>query len=332
MLPASNRGAGGTVGFPDVCLTPAVPAPIPVPYPNLGLNAMAAPFSPNVLITGMPALNLMSMIPMTSGDEGGVAHPMIKGPARFTMGNPIVKVNYLPAISLTCPTTGNNMNNPLGAVLVPSITNVFLTASPALAPSTGPLSQRDLDALAEGLASARVEAHLEGGGIGVVRIGVFGFTTPTDVRAAVRDLARQAGEAGLAMLELDLRGSPGGDLHAACDIAADFLPLGAVVARFVEGDGDETLRRVRNAPVFPALPLRVRLDGRTASAAEVLAAALQDHGRAQVVGTPSHGKGTAQRLMASRSGPGADYATLAEIRRPSGAALDGLGVHPDPAP
>jgi carboxyl-terminal processing protease len=329
VLPASNRGAGGTVGFPDVCLTPAVPAPIPVPYPNLGLNAMAAPFSPNVLFTGMPALNLMSMIPMTSGDEGGVAHPRIKGPARFTMGNPIVKGNYLPAISLTCPTTGNNMNNPLGAVLVPSITNVFLTASPALAPATGPLSQSDVDTLAEGLASARVEAHLEDGGLGVVRVGVFGFTTAADVRAAIQDLTRRAGEAGLAMLELDLRGSPGGDLHAACDVAADVLPLGAVVVRLVEGDGDETLRRARNSPLFPSLPLRVRIDGMTASAAEVLAAALQDHGRAQVVGTPSHGKGTAQRMLPCQLAPGADYATLATLVRPSGSPLDGAGVTPD---
>jgi len=329
VLPASNRGAGGTIGFPDVCLTPAVPAPIPVPYPNLGLNAMAAPFSPNVLFTGMPALNMMSMIPMTSGNEGGVAHPMIKGPARFTMGNPIVKVNYLPAISLTCPTTGNNMNNPLGAVLVPSITNVFLTASPALAPDPGPLDRGALETLADALAVPDVLACLDEGGVGVVRIAAFGFTTAARVRAALRGLAREAREARLTSVVLDLRGSPGGDLEAACDVAADFLPRGAVVARFIEGDGDETRRIARNEPLFADVPLTVRIDGRTASAAEVLAAALQDHGRARIVGERSYGKGTAQRVLGSQRSPGADYATVGEVVRPSGQAIDGVGVTPD---
>jgi len=329
MLPASNRGAGGTVGLPDVCLTPAAPAPIPVPYPNLGLNAMAAPFSPNVLFTGLPALNLMSMIPMTSGDEAGVAHPLIKGPARFTMGNPIVKVNFMPAISLTCPSTGNNMNNPLGAVLVPSVTNVFLTASPALAPAEGPLARAELESLANALATATVETRLDAQRTGVVRIGAFGFTTPADVRAAIEALDAEAGALGLAALELDLRGCPGGDLDAACDVAADFLPRGALLARFVEGDGDETRRRVRNEPLYADLPLRVRIDERTASAAEVLAAALQDHRRATIVGAPSYGKGTAQRVLPARTQPGSDYATVATVLGPSGRPLEGVGVTPD---
>lgn len=321
------------MGFPDVCLTPAPPAPpIPVPYPNLGLNAMAAPFSPNVLFTGMPALNLMSMIPMTSGDEAGVAHPMIKGPARFTMGNPIVKVNFLPAISLTCPSTGNNMNNPLGAVLIPSVTNVFLTASVALAPERGPLDLTALTGLAESLATRAVTEELVEGRVGVVGIGVFGFTTAPDVRAAIRRLHDAAGPSGLALLELDLRGSPGGDLEAACAVASDFLPEGATVARIVDGDGDETVRRTRHAPCFPDLPLRVRIDGATASAAEVLAAALQDGRRAKVVGSRSHGKGTAERALPGFTEREARYATVAEVRRATGEPLAGHGVTPDPLP
>ncbi|HVY44443.1 MAG TPA: PAAR-like domain-containing protein, partial [Minicystis sp.] len=61
MLPASNRGAGMNIGFPDVCLTPSGPAVVPVPYPNIAMNAMAASFSPNVLLTMMPALNVGSV-------------------------------------------------------------------------------------------------------------------------------------------------------------------------------------------------------------------------------------------------------------------------------
>src|SRR3954470_22036334 len=110
MLPASNRGAGMNMGFPDVCNTVVGPATVPIPYPNIAMNAQASPFSPNVKITMMSALNMASRIPMTSGDEAGTAHPMVKQAGAYTMGNPIVDINNMPAINLTCPTTGNNMN------------------------------------------------------------------------------------------------------------------------------------------------------------------------------------------------------------------------------
>ena len=100
MMPASNRGAGMNIGFPDVCLTPAAPAPIPVPYPNMAMNAQAASFSPTVKVTFMPALNMGSKIPMSTGDEGGTAHPMFKTVGAYTMGNPIVLVSKLPAVNL----------------------------------------------------------------------------------------------------------------------------------------------------------------------------------------------------------------------------------------
>jgi carboxyl-terminal processing protease len=115
------------VGFPDVCNTPAGPAVVPVPYPNIAQNCQAAGFSPNVKICQMNALHVGSVIPITSGDEAGVAHPTIKGAGRFTQGNPVVKVNFMPAINLMCPSTGNNMNNALGAQTVPSVTNVLFT-------------------------------------------------------------------------------------------------------------------------------------------------------------------------------------------------------------
>ena len=68
MLFANNRGTGMNFGFPDVCLTPAAPSPLPIPYPNFGPNAMAMPFSPTVKFTFMPALNMLSKILMTTGD------------------------------------------------------------------------------------------------------------------------------------------------------------------------------------------------------------------------------------------------------------------------
>ena len=101
MLPASNKGVGMNSGFPDVCLTP--PVPLPVPYPNFALHAMAVPFSPVVKVTMMPALNMASKIPMTMGDELGIAHPMFKQMGAFTMGNPKIYIDKLPGINLLCP-------------------------------------------------------------------------------------------------------------------------------------------------------------------------------------------------------------------------------------
>jgi len=69
-------------------------------------------------------LTQATQIPMSSGDEGGTAHPTIKGGSMYTMGNPVVFIEGMPAINLACPSTSNNMNDALGAALVPSVTTV----------------------------------------------------------------------------------------------------------------------------------------------------------------------------------------------------------------
>jgi carboxyl-terminal processing protease len=104
MLPASVKGPGMNMGFPDVCLTPSFPSPIPIPYPNMGMHAMAAPFCATILLGMMPALNQGSMIPMTMGDEPGVANPLYKQMGTFTMGSPKVILHGLPAVTLTSRT------------------------------------------------------------------------------------------------------------------------------------------------------------------------------------------------------------------------------------
>jgi carboxyl-terminal processing protease len=124
MLPASNRGVGANMGFPDICPTQVGPATVPVPYPNMAMHTMATPFSPNVKISMMPALNMMSKIPVTTLDEPALPGTN-KKMGQFTMGNPIVSINGMPGINLACPTTGNAMQNALGAVTVPSAVNVF---------------------------------------------------------------------------------------------------------------------------------------------------------------------------------------------------------------
>jgi carboxyl-terminal processing protease len=306
MLPASNKGVGMNVGFPDVCLTPAVPSPIPIPYPNMGMHAMAAPFCPTILLTMVPALNMGSIIPMTMGDEPGVASPF-KGPGMFTMGNPKVFLQGLPAISLTCPTTGNNMINPVGLVAVPSATNVLFTCTAGEGREAS--SAHDLIAMADWLARAP-EAHARPGGAGETVVTIPAFRRGT--AAAVRHELAKAREGDRVVF--DVRGNPGGDLAEAIELLRDLLPHGAEIARIVDEAGDEVVHRARGDHY--ACAMTVLVDARTASAAEIFAGCLRVHGRAEVVGGPTFGKQTAQAIGPDARGT-AVARTVATVRLPA---------------
>jgi carboxyl-terminal processing protease len=288
----------------------------------MAMNAMAVPFAPNVLISFVPALNMGSIIPMTLGDQAGVLSPFM-GPGMYTMGNPIVMVNALPAINLLCPTTGNNMVNPVGAATVPSITNVFY--SDASAPPTGTIDRAGLRQLGRALEPPAVFT-LAPDGIALATVPVFSSGLPARVYSAVSRWGRER----VAALVVDLRGCPGGEVMSAIELAGDFLPAGALVVTATDGDGDETAYRARGGGGDPyPFPLFLLVDGSTASAAEVFAGALRAHGRAVVVGERTHGKGSAQTLVAALAEPSAHYATVAAFTLPNGEPIEGCGVRPD---
>lgn len=308
MLPASNRGAGGTFAFPDVCLTPAAPAPLPIPYPNFGFTAMSVPFSPNVLITMVNALNMSSKPLMTTGDEGGVAHATFKGAAGFTMGNPIVNVHMLPAIMLCALSTGNNCNAPLGATLIPSVVNVFFTRREGVEAPPSSIVVRPSEA-----------------GIACIALYEIETSAPTRLFSA---LSRERASGVI----LDLRGCPGGVSDAALELADDFLPDGAPLALFTDADGDDFAIRGRRHRAHH-LPVAILIDEMTASAAEIFAGILQHHRRAKIFGATSYGKGTAHRLGAVPRGDDAPEETrmveAGSYRLPDGTPITGRGVSPD---
>lgn len=332
MLPASNRGAGQNMGFPDVCNTPAGPVTVPIPYPNIALNAQASPFSTIVRVSGVNALNMGSKIPMTSGDEAGVAHPFIKQMGAYTMGNPIVSIESMPAINLTCPTTGNNMNNALGCVAVPSATTVFFTMMPAVTQDaestatgyTHELSSAGLRDLGDAMRVSPVSVRSIAPGVGYIRLAAFTSAVPTLVFRAMRRLSVD----GLETLVLDLRGNAGGDTDAMVRLADDFLPRHSVILRRIDADGDEVVYRARQDEPYPCA-LILLVDQGSASAAELFAGSLQQHRRAVVVGEPTYGKGAMQRIVPSAEGPGVFYATVCDCRLPDGSEVEGRGIAPD---
>lgn len=116
---------------PDVCLTPTPAGPVPIPYPNIAMGPTAVGFVPNVLFMGTPAHNLGTVIPMTNGDNPGVAMGVasgtVMGPSRHLTGAFTVLVGGMPASRLTSVSLQNSTNAP-GMRIVPSQTKVLLLA------------------------------------------------------------------------------------------------------------------------------------------------------------------------------------------------------------
>lgn len=311
MLTASNRGAGMNIGFPDVCLTP--PVPVPVPYPNFALNCLAVNFSTIVFVCGLPALNIGSIITTTFGDDPGVAHWTVKGPGTFVTGNPIVFVEQLPGVNLTCPTTGNTMNNPVGAQLVPSAANVFYTYA------------EGEEELAEALDRAPPpSSSMPADGVGLLAIRAFTADVATRAFSEIRRLVAS----GLRALILDLRDNPGGELRAFVELASDFLPAGAELGVFLDGDGDEVAYKAAPGMDYK-MPVAVLVSRRTASAAELFAGALKAHGRAVIVGESTFGKATALGWTRAAGAAGMNYAPAALWELPGGGSIHGGGLAPD---
>ncbi len=128
---ANAQLMGLDTGFPDVCLTPAGPTPVPVPYPNLAAGPMGVPAAYNVLFQCAPAHNLGTTIPLTNGDNAGlamgVASGTVMGPSRHLTGAFTVLVGGMPVTRLTSMSLQNSTNCP-GARLVPSQTKVLVLA------------------------------------------------------------------------------------------------------------------------------------------------------------------------------------------------------------
>ncbi|WP_153100035.1 DUF4150 domain-containing protein [Paraburkholderia hayleyella] len=119
----------------DVCLTPvatpAGPVPTPLPYPNFGDTGAAVAALMNILVGGAPALNQMSEIPVSSGDEagtyGGVVSLLFGAKISFVEGIPNVAAGGMPVVTL-CGLTSQNLDNAPGAAITPSQVTVMVGA------------------------------------------------------------------------------------------------------------------------------------------------------------------------------------------------------------
>lgn len=164
---------------------------------------------------------------------------------------------------------------------------------------------------------------------GIFEIDLYNFSgnATNDFRQALREFL----QSGDTKLLLDMRGNPGGYLDSAVDIASYFLPAGdSIVTEDYRGSRDNITHRSYGYNIFSGrnLSMAILTDQGTASAAEILSGALQQHGVAKLVGTRTFGKGSVQELM--DLGGGAELkVTIARWLTPNGTSISDGGLKPD---
>lgn len=165
-------------------------------------------------------------------------------------------------------------------------------------------------------------------GVAHVRINVFGEQTADELRAVLQQLRDE----GVRRVVLDLRQNAGGAVDAAVDVAGLFLADGAAIVSTRGRDGRvlDAYHAAADGP-FRDFDVAVLIDGDTASASEIVAAALQDNHRAKVYGERSYGKGTVQTLMPIGSSGALLKLTTASYWRPSGVNIHRLPDTPEDA-
>ena len=165
------------------------------------------------------------------------------------------------------------------------------------------------------------------GNIGYIRLSTFSDHANNALRKAVRSLDREDHDR-IAALILDLRNNPGGLLDQGVAVANDFLNTGEIVATHGRHKSDDHIWYAHRGDILHGKPLVVMINAGTASAAEIVTAALQQNHRAVVLGVRSFGKGSVQTIFPVR-GYGAVRMTTALYYTPSGKSLQDYGVRPD---
>lgn len=171
-----------------------------------------------------------------------------------------------------------------------------------------------------------VRSHMEGK-IGYLRITSFNEQADKGSIKALTKFKEKAGD-DLQGLVLDLRNNPGGLLDQSVKISDLFLDKGEIVSTRSRRAEDTQRFNAHTGDLMNGLPIVVLINGGSASASEIVAGALQDHGRAILLGTKTFGKGSVQTIV-PLSGHGAMRLTTARYYTPSGRSIQAIGIEPD---
>jgi len=169
-----------------------------------------------------------------------------------------------------------------------------------------------------------VENEMLDGNIGLIRLNTFGDDSTEEFSQALKDLLGQKPNG----LIIDLRNNSGGLVETAIEITSLFIPDNIVMIE-EWGDGSRKEYRSTGNTLAAEIPLVVLVNEGSASASEITAGALQDLGRARLVGTPTFGKGYIQNWVPLRDNSGGLRITTARWLTPKGRQIQGLGLQPD---
>lgn len=162
------------------------------------------------------------------------------------------------------------------------------------------------------------------GTVAHITIRRFREATTRDLRAALE----QAMAVPNTRVLLDLRGNPGGLLDKGISVADTFLDKGIIVSVVSRGGRNTEVARAHAKQSFVGFPMAILVDQNSASASEIVAAALREHKRATLIGVPTYGKGSVQTFLDLEDGSGLKL-TTSRYLTPSGKTLEGQGLKPD---
>lgn len=165
-------------------------------------------------------------------------------------------------------------------------------------------------------------------GDGITRIRLHEFSR--GAASHLKDAITEAVDGGAKGIVLDLRSNPGGLLDESVAVMELFVKPESIVVKVESRKESQTIKTGTSKPLFPDLPMVVLVNEFSASASEIVAAAMQDHGRAQVVGNQTFGKGVVQTVIDLPNNTGVKL-TTARYLTPSGKSINAIGVTPDVA-
>ncbi|MGH8958829.1 MAG: S41 family peptidase [Acidimicrobiia bacterium] len=265
-----------------------------VPGVGMVISALSAAGSPCVRVAPSCPLEVVTVLPDSAAEEAGIVAGSV---ITAIDGEPVEGLGTVEAAGLLAGEAGTT------TVLTIDTTDVTLTRTAAdWIPMTGEIV----------------------GSTAYLRLPEFGFTTHLELHAWLGSF----NDAGVDRLIVDLRDNPGGFLFSASIVGSEFVPSG-VLYRTQERVGNFDYPAVEGG-IATRLPLILLVNENSASAAEILAASLQERGRAVVVGAPTFGKNLVQSSFELRNG-GLLRLTIATWTTPDGASVAGTGVVPDVA-
>jgi carboxyl-terminal processing protease len=215
--------------------------------------------------------------------------------------------------------TGIDANLALRRVLGPAGTPVTLTI--LRESETEPF---DVTITRANITVPSVSSEMLDGDIGYIQLFTFGDSTTEDLRRALEELRAQKPKG----LILDLRNNGGGGLQTSIEVASEFVGDGVIMYEEY-GDGTRDTYNAIKGGLATEIPLIVLINEGSASASEIVAGAIQDTGRGQLVGVTSFGKGSVQNWIPLKDDQGAVRVTIARWLTPNGRTIHEIGLEPD---